>query len=450
MTKDEIIKLLQTEYLNGNIDIKEVKKRIGIDESWSSEKTFKYLGISDEFKKIQNKRRGLSAKKTNIEKCGIANGHTEEVKEKIKQTSLAKYGTDHPWQAEEIKLKIEQTNLINHSSKHWTNREKAFETTKKNGMYRTKLEDRYLNRLKEKYPDIIQHYVSEKYPFECDFYIPSLDLYIELNVFYLHGEHFFDENNPKDIEKFNYWKSKNISTEVWTIKDIIKRDFAIRNKLNYLVLWSEQELIDFINDKYTLVDININVQDLNIDYSNLNQCKICGIIHNNIGGHIRQFHKMSSKDYYDKYIKQENEGICPVCGNPTTFLGFTKGYREHCSTKCSSLDPKVQAKNKVTCINKYGVENPFQAEQFKNTIQQKARQTKLNKPKKVYKSNISEDKKKFEIDNNCTEKSTLIAKYGYGWYQAKIIKPIYATINGVHISFYKNDDIQKIEEYYNK
>ena len=450
MTKDEILNLLQTEYLNGNISVNDIKVKLNIPIYWTSEHTFKYLGIYDEFKKIQNKRRGLSAKKTSIKKYGIANGHNEKAKEKIKQTSLQKYGTENPWQSEEIKEKSKVTKMNKYNDIHWTNRKKAFETTKKNGWYRTKLEDRYIDRLKEVYPDIVHHYVSERYPFECDFYIPSMDLYIELNVFYLHGGHFFNENDINDIEKLNKWKDKGFNTEIWTIRDLIKRDFAIRNKLNYLVLWTETELLDFINGKYTLFDTNIDISPLNIDFTNPNICKICGMLMtSNSTNHVRNFHKMTSKDYYDKYFKSEDEGICPVCGKQTIFIDFNRGYRKHCSTTCSSLDPNVQSKNKSTCIQKYGVENPFQAEDIKSNIQIKARQTKLNKPRQVYKSNMSEEKRKFEIDHNCTERNTLISKYGYGWYQAKIIQPIYATINRVKVSFYKNEDIFKIEQYYN-
>ena len=93
MTKEEILNLLETEYLKGNIDIAEVKRRIGVNKYKSSNDTFKDLGIYEEFKKIQNKRRGLSAKKTNIEKYGVANGHNLKVNEKIRQKSLKKYGT---------------------------------------------------------------------------------------------------------------------------------------------------------------------------------------------------------------------------------------------------------------------------------------------------------------------------------------------------------------------
>lgn len=47
-------------------------------------------------------------------------------------------------------------------------------------------------------------------------------------------------------------------------------------------------------------------------------CKICGKTFNTIfsfSSHIKNYHKpLTAKDYYDKYLKKENEGICPVCG----------------------------------------------------------------------------------------------------------------------------------------
>lgn len=126
MTKEEIIHLLETEYLNGDIDIAEVKRRIGVPTYIGSDDTFKKLGIFDEFKKIQNKRRGLSTKKTNLARYGIANGHNEKAKEKLKQTSLARYGTENPWQAKEVKQKCDETKFKKHGDKHYTNREKSF------------------------------------------------------------------------------------------------------------------------------------------------------------------------------------------------------------------------------------------------------------------------------------------------------------------------------------
>ena len=56
------------------------------------------------------------------------------------------------------------------------------------------------------------------------------------------------------------------------------------------------------------------------------QCKICNKEINSYTGlasHINKIHKISTKDYYIKYLKQENEGICPVCGKDTMVF-FTK------------------------------------------------------------------------------------------------------------------------------
>lgn len=128
MTKEQIIHLLETEYLNGDIDIAEVKRRLGFDLSMSSDKVFTALGMHSEFKKIQNKRRGLSAKKTNIARYGVSNGHNEATKEKIKQTSLRKYGTENPWQSELIKSKSRKTKLDRHGDAGYTNRDKCKET----------------------------------------------------------------------------------------------------------------------------------------------------------------------------------------------------------------------------------------------------------------------------------------------------------------------------------
>ena len=47
------------------------------------------------------------------------------------------------------------------------------------------------------------------------------------------------------------------------------------------------------------------------------QCKICGKQSKRLGQHVSMMHKISAKDYYDKYLKQLNDGICPMCGKET-------------------------------------------------------------------------------------------------------------------------------------
>lgn len=122
-------------------------------------------------------------------------------------------------------------------------------------------------------------------------------------------------------------------------------------------------------------------------------CKICGVTSKTIGGlqsHIAHTHKLSSKEYYDKYLWDGESGVCPVCGKPTKYVNMRRGYLKHCSFKCSGNDPETQKKvgetklriygsatynnpekNKRTCEERYGVSSPQSCEK----IREKSRQT---------------------------------------------------------------------------
>ena len=106
--------------------------------------------------------------------------------------------------------------------------------------------------------DIKRQYKSKLYPFACDFYIKSLDLYIETNGHWSHGwDHKkclgpFNSNNPEHIKLLNKWKSKDTkyyrnAIKVWTINDILKYKTAKQNKLNYKVFWNLNEVEYWLN-----------------------------------------------------------------------------------------------------------------------------------------------------------------------------------------------------------
>ena len=87
-----------------------------------------------------------------------------------------------------------------------------------------------------------QHY-DDQYPYSCDFFIPGLDLYIEIQGSWTHGKHPFNPGDKKDNEKLNYWKSKdseyyNNAIYTWTDLDVRKRACARDNHLNYLEIFS--------------------------------------------------------------------------------------------------------------------------------------------------------------------------------------------------------------------
>lgn len=132
---------------------------------------------------------------------------------------------------------------------------KIHQTKKKNNSYRiSRPEQEVYELLVAKFgkDDVMSQYRSEVYPFACDFYIVSLDLYIELNAFWTHGGHWFDSSDPKDREELlRIEKQRRLGKRLydsylhtWTVSDVLKRETAERMQLNYLVFW-DNDLSDF-------------------------------------------------------------------------------------------------------------------------------------------------------------------------------------------------------------
>ena len=148
-------------------------------------------------------------------------------------------------------------------------------------------------------------------------------------------------------------------------------------------------------------------------------CEICGREFENFG-HIFKSHNISINEYYDIYLKKENEGICLKCGKKTKYINVSIGYRKFCSRECSNIESKdkikqtnikkygvgnghnkkVQEKCKQTSIEKYGCENPNQNEEIKEKI----KRTNIEKYRVEHPLQNEEIKEKI--------KQTNIEKYG--------------------------------------
>ena len=98
-----------------------------------------------------------------------------------------------------------------------------------------------------------KQYSDERYPFPCDFYLPDSDTFIEINGYWSHNDHFFDESSKDDQDTLSLWidkanhghKQYENAVYVWSIKDRQKHEIAIKNKLNYIVLWTYDDLLNY-------------------------------------------------------------------------------------------------------------------------------------------------------------------------------------------------------------
>ena len=212
------------------------------------------------------------SKTTLINKYGKDNiAKTDYWKEKVIKTSNKKYGCDYPNQSEIVKEKIKQTCVKHFGVDNFYKTEYAKnkclskeirnqinETKRKNGTFNTSIpEKKSFELLKRKFADTISQYRDERYPFNCDFYIPSLDLFIECQYSWTHGDHPY--NIELDTEKLNSWKSKNSqyyknAITTWTIRDVNKRETAKKNNLNFFEFFSLQELENWLNNFKTDIE----------------------------------------------------------------------------------------------------------------------------------------------------------------------------------------------------
>ena len=211
------------------------------------------LHSNEQTKNIANKR-----KTTSIIKYGVDNkAKLEETKEKMKQTNLEKY--NHICSAQgndqKIKSKITCQNIYgcDYASQSDIVKAKQIETKRKNNSFNNSKPEEYSYvLLKEKYSDVIRQYKDNRYPFLCDFYIPSLDLFIECQYSWTHNYHPYNDNDKNDqlyVEQIKLKNSKyyNNMLYTWTIRDVNKRNIAKQNNLNYIEFWNINELKEWLN-----------------------------------------------------------------------------------------------------------------------------------------------------------------------------------------------------------
>ena len=171
----------------------------------------------------------------------------QNIKEKKRETCRNKFGYDCYQNSNEFKQ------MISDIMKTPEVQKKRNATLKENGTFNTsKPEQNTFDLLKTKFPDIMTQYMDDRYPFRCDFYIPSLDLFIECQYSWTHGDHPYNEETDK--EKLELWESKNTqyyrnAINTWTKRDTNKRKIAKQNKLNYLEFFSYDYFLIWFNQQ---------------------------------------------------------------------------------------------------------------------------------------------------------------------------------------------------------
>jgi len=255
------------------------RKNYGVDYHWQAKEVKEKIkqtclekyGCEAAF---QNSKVKEKIKQTNLIKYGVENAfQAEAAKEKFKKTLLDRYGVEHPSQIEEVKNKKIETCRKNYNVDSPLQssiiQKRIYKTKKINNSFSSSRAEKKLKEyfLKIDSSLIFQYKDEKRYPFNCDFYLPKYDLFIEYQGCWTHGREIFNENNPNHLKKLEKWKNKsqeinfknekktfyNSAVYIWTENDPLKRKIAKENNLNFLEIFSFKDENDVLKllEKFT-------------------------------------------------------------------------------------------------------------------------------------------------------------------------------------------------------
>lgn len=209
---------------------KTCQKRFGADSP---------LGSSEVREKIEE---------TNQQRYGAVSPlGNADIRAKGRQTMMVTYGVVNPMQDDEIKqqqqMALARRYGVSNPMQLEEVREKVAERKREAGTFNSsEAEEVLFGALVTAFGDgdVVRQYRCDEYPCACDFYIPSRQLFIELNAFWTHGGHWFNpEVDQTTIDEWhgvgNTYYENAIYT--WEGLDVWKRDLARKAQLNYVVFW---------------------------------------------------------------------------------------------------------------------------------------------------------------------------------------------------------------------
>ena len=225
-------------------------------------------------------------KETNIKRYGVEVPlQNKEINKKWHKTCYLNFGTYSPLANKEIYNKTEETTYKKYGVYCIFNtkenreklllektKQKRYETLRRNHTFNaSKIEETIYEKLIDIYgkSDILREYKDkDRYPYRCDFYIKSLDLFIEVQGYYTHGKEPYNPNSIRHqilVQKYKERYGPNCQAiTIWTIKDVEKRNKAKENNLKYLEIFHNE----ILKIKQNITILNLIINNFLKDYDN--------------------------------------------------------------------------------------------------------------------------------------------------------------------------------------
>jgi hypothetical protein len=189
------------------------------------------------------------------------------------------------------------------------------------------------------------------------------------------------------------------------------------------------------------------------------ECKICHRIFKSSRGlwqHLKYSHKgMTKKEYYDKYFKKDDIGICLVCSGDTKFDFRHFGYFTYCSIKCINKSSIIRQKIVETNLNRYGVTNNTQLDYYKKLNSDIYRNKTIEEKQDIRKKQKNTCMERYNVDNpgksemiNQKMINTCLKKYGVKY--ALEDKDVIEKRKQTNIKLYGVENVFQNKEIINK
>jgi len=264
ITNNIIIDYLKNRYTDSDSLLETVQRiRFGIEEKpkcptcgkpvqWIGKESKMYTTYCSDKCSANNQGTTDKKKATQLEHWGTENCYdSEKYRKYLKETIGVEYHSQRPEVIAKKKATFKAKYGVEYISQNEEIKQKIWETSKKHNLCQTSHEEEELfEYLKQFFPDIKHHYKSDDYPYNCDFYIPSENLYIEYQGSLFHyGRSFLNTLEDKedlamleqkDKERYETIGKKtkySAIIDTWTKSDVLKRMWALNNKLRYLEIY---------------------------------------------------------------------------------------------------------------------------------------------------------------------------------------------------------------------
>lgn len=239
---------------------KRMKEKYNVENVWQSKQIKEkikeqHLQIKEKKEKTCLKNYGTKYYLQSQEGKNNFSKNKEKMKKNYNKTCQKKYGVDWYIQSESKNQKIKRYDKV------WKSKKENRTTNS------SKVEQELFSYLLNKYENIERNFKTKEYPFHCDFYIKDLNLYIELQGFWTHGYRAFLNTKEDNNQLFEWKKKAETSTffkngiNIWTKKDVKKREIALKNNLRFL------EIFDYSSIDCIQKQIDRIINGLSYSYS---------------------------------------------------------------------------------------------------------------------------------------------------------------------------------------